>query len=59
MCACTKCEVTYGGDELMFFRDFERVTDPNIRGAPANVIKLSLEFTELELLTRERIQQGY
>lgn len=59
MCACTKCEVTYGGDELMFFRDFEKVVNPSIKGAPANVIKLSLEFTELELLTRERIQQGY
>lgn len=59
MCACTKCEVTYGGDELMFFRDFSNVVSPKSKGAPANVVKLSLEFTELELLTRERIQQGY
>jgi len=64
MCACTKVEVTYGGKDLIFFRDFEATVPPfsssaRAFGAPANSIKLSLEFTELELLTRERIQQGY
>ena len=52
LCGCTKCEVTYGGSDLTFFRG-------NSSGAPANTVKLSLEFTELELLTQERIQQGY
>jgi hypothetical protein len=64
MCACTKVDVTYGGKDLIFFRDFEATIPPFSQsakafGAPANSIKLSLEFTELELLTRERIQQGY
>jgi hypothetical protein len=64
MCACTKVEVTYGGKDLIFFRDFEATLPPfsesaRAFGAPANSIKISLDFTELELLTRERIQQGY
>ena len=64
LCACTKVEVTYGGKDLIFFRDFEATLPPfsgaaSAKGAPANSIKLQLEFTELELLTRERIQQGY
>jgi hypothetical protein len=64
LCGCTKCEVTYGGEDLSFFRDFLATSEPFSRqssfaGSPANTIKLSLEFTELELLTQERIQQGY
>jgi len=64
MCACTKVEVTYGGKDLIFFRDFEATLPPfsesaRAFGAPANAIKISLDFTELELLTRERIQEGY
>lgn len=60
MCACTKVEVTYGGKDLNFFRDFMATIPPaSVSGAAPNSIKLSLEFTELELLTRERIQQGY
>lgn len=64
MCACTKVEVTYGGKDLNFFREFMATVPPfsesaKAFGAPANSIKLSLDFTELELLTRERIQQGY
>ena len=64
LCGCTKCEVTYGGEDLTFFRDFVGISSPftgqNFHyGAPANTIKLSLEFTEMELLTQERIKQGY
>ena len=64
LCGCTKCEVTYGGEDLSFFRDFLATSEPfttesSFFGSPANTIKLSLEFTELELLTQERIQQGY
>lgn len=64
LCACTKVQVTYGGKDLIFFRDFEATLPPfsgaaSAKGAPANSIKLQLDFMELELLTRERIQQGY
>lgn len=64
LCACTSCEVTYGGDDLNFFRNYTANTGPfspstYVYGAPANVIKMKLSFTELEILTRERIQQGY
>jgi hypothetical protein len=64
LCGCTKCEVTYGGEDLSFFRDFLATSEPfspqsSFFGSPANTLKLSLEFTELELLTQERIQQGY
>lgn len=64
LCGCTKCEVTYGGEDLSFFRDFLATSEPfspqsSFSGSPANTVKLSLEFTELELLTQERIQQGY
>jgi len=64
LCACTKCELTYGGEDLNFMRSsrvntgaFSENTAAN--GAPATTMKLSLDFTELELLTRERIEQGY
>lgn len=64
LCACTKCELTYGGDELNFMRSFEYDTgafseSTSAYGAPATTVKLSLDFSELELLTRERIDQGY
>lgn len=64
LCGCTKCEVTYGGEDLTFFRDFLATSSPfspteSFSGSPANTLKLSLEFTEMELLTQERIKQGY
>lgn len=64
LCGCTKCEVTYGGEDLTFFRDFLATSSPfspteSWSGSPANTLKLSLEFTEMELLTQERIKQGY
>jgi len=65
LCACTKCEISYGsGEDLSFFRTiYERggIFDAksSMYGSPANEITMKLDFTELELLTRERIQQGY
>jgi len=49
-CALTNMKVDYGGSDFMTFKD----TD----GAPAE-INMSLAFTELELLTRARIEAGY
>lgn len=62
LCACTKCDITYGGDELGFLREIRSVNGQNSDfavGAPANTVKMELEFSELELLTRQRIQTGY
>lgn len=64
LCACTKCQITYGKEELTFMRDFTANTgafseSTSAYGAPPSSVKLALDFTELELLTRERIQQGY
>lgn len=65
LCACTKCDVTYGGDELGFLREIRSLNGDTSSGsntavgAPANTVKLELEFSELELLTRQRIQAGY
>lgn len=58
MCGCTKCEVTYGGNELMFFKQFED-SSSNISGSSPDRVTLSLDFTELEILTREEIEEGY
>lgn len=65
LCACTKCEISYGsGEDLSFFRTINQTSgifgeNSFMYGAPANEITMKLDFTELELLTRERIQQGY
>lgn len=65
LCACTKCDISYGsGEDLSFFRSIAQMEGMFTRntmmwGAPANEITMKLDFTELELLTRERIQQGY
>lgn len=62
LCACTKCDITYGGDELGFLREIRSVngqSNNHAVGAPANTVKMELEFTELELLTRQRIESGY
>lgn len=47
-CALTDLTVTYGGEQFSTFPD----------GSPT-VYKLNLKFTELETLTKERIDKGY
>lgn len=54
LCGCESVEVSYGGDDLTFFR-----SDLNNGGSSPTSIKLKVDFTELELLTRERIQEGF
>lgn len=49
-CALTNMKVDYGGSDFMTFK--------GTGGAPAE-ISMSLAFTELELLTRARIEAGY
>ena len=47
-CALESLDVTYGGDQFSSFRD----------GNPTEV-NMALTFRELEILTRQNIQEGY
>ena len=49
-CALTNMKVDYGGSDFMTFK--------GTNGAPSE-INMSLAFTELEVLTAERIEAGY
>lgn len=49
-CALTDLKVEYGGSDFTTFRE--------VPGAPAEMT-LQLSFTELEILTADRIEQGY
>lgn len=52
-CALTGLDVSYtGAGQPSFFRDFGE-------GSPPTHMKVSLTFTELELMTRNRIEQGF
>jgi len=54
-CVCTGVSVNYTGNDGNIFVAFEDDSDP---GAPV-IIDLSLEFTELELITKQRILEGF
>ena len=47
-CTCESVEVKYGGDRTQFFRD----------NSPSQT-EISLKFKEIELVTKERIAEGY
>ena len=51
-CVCTQANITYGGERVQFFR-------PTVDGAPPVETQLDLTFKELELITRERIGEGF
>jgi len=56
-CVCTGVSVNYTGNDGNIFTAFESEND-NDPGAPV-VMDLSLEFTELELITKKRITEGF
>ena len=47
-CALTKMDVEYGGDRYVAYD-----------GGVPQTTKLSLNFTEFEIITREHIERGY
>jgi hypothetical protein len=49
-CALTNLKIEYGGNDFVTFK--------GTSGAPAE-ISMQLSFTELELLTEERVEQGF
>jgi hypothetical protein len=51
-CVLENCTVSYGGDRYRTFT-------PNDEGAPPVETNITLEFGELELITKERVYEGY
>ena len=51
-CVLTNIGVNYGGERTTFFR-------PNSEGAPPVQTAITLDFQELEVITRERIAAGF
>ena len=51
-CVCTSLQVSYGGD---IYKTFDSQGD----GAPPVDTSIQLAFKELELITRERVHEGY
>ena len=50
------CNVTYGGERVQFFRPTSGV---NGDGAPPVETNIELQFKELEVITREKIVEGF
>ena len=56
-CVLKSVNVQYGGDR---FKTYKRDTDARIgKGAPPQQSKISLVFQEMEIITKDRIEQGY
>ena len=53
-CVLEQCNVTYGGERTQFFRPTQ-----DGRGAPPVETSISLSFKELEIITREKIAEGF
>ena len=53
-CVLETCNVTYGGERTQFFRPTQ-----DGRGAPPVETSISLQFKELEIITREKIAEGF
>ena len=51
-CVLETVDVTYGGERYKTFQG-------NAKGAPPVETSLSLNFSELELISRERVEEGY
>ena len=53
-CVLESANVTYGGDRVQFFRPHSDGS-----GAPPVETSISLEFKEIELITRESAEEGF
>ena len=51
-CVLTNCNVTFGGERVQFFK-------PLGKGAPPVETSIELSFKELEVITREKINEGF
>ena len=50
------CNITYGGERVQFYRP---TTGMFGSGAPPVETQIELQFRELEIITKERINDGY
>ena len=55
-CVISKLDVEYGSDRFIAHKESDGRLGP---GAPPQTTKLTLAFTELELITKTRIKEGY
>ena len=55
-CVLTNMDVTFGGERPQFFKPTSGV---NGEGAPPVETNITLNFKELELMTREKIREGF
>ena len=53
-CVLESCNVTYGGERVQFFRP-----SADGRGAPPVETAIELQFKELEIITREKLREGF
>ena len=53
-CVLESCNVTYGGERVQFFRP-----SSDGRGAPPVETAIELQFKELEIITREKLREGF
>ena len=53
-CVLESCNVTYGGERVQFFRP-----SADGRGAPPVETQIELQFKELEIITREKLREGF
>ena len=56
-CVLTSCNVTYGGERTQFFRPTS--SSRGKAGAPPVETSIELQFQELEIITREKIIEGF
>lgn len=54
-CVLTQCDVVYGGERVQFFRP----TTGGKNGSPPVETSITLSFTEMELVDRQRVLEGY
>ena len=55
-CFCTGVQVAYGGDRYIAY---DETTGVQGKGNPPQRTALTLNFKEMEIITRERINEGY
>ena len=55
-CFCTGVQVAYGGDRFVAYDETQGMHGS---GTPPQRTTLTLNFKEMEIITRERVAQGY
>lgn len=56
-CFCTNVSVQYGGDRYVAYGSTKNMMDQS--GNPPQRTTLTLAFKEMEIMTKDRVSQGY